>query len=50
MIPDRLAEKCNYKMADDLFAALGAGDVRLAQAVNAAQQLVEPPTIAADDE
>lgn len=46
---DRLAEKCNYKMADDLFAALGAGDVRLAQAVNAAQQLVEPPAIAADD-
>lgn len=39
---DRLAEKCNYKSADDLFAALGAGDLRLTQAVNAAQQLLEP--------
>ncbi|SFQ06039.1 GTP pyrophosphokinase [Geopseudomonas sagittaria] len=39
---ERLAEKCNLKAAEDLFAALGAGDLRLAQVVNAAQQLVEP--------
>ncbi len=39
---DKLAEKANLKTADDLFAALGAGDVRLAHAVNLAQQLLEP--------
>ena len=38
----QLAEKANMKSADDLFAALGAGDVRLAHLVNLAQQLVEP--------
>lgn len=30
------------KIAEDMFAALGAGDLRLAQLVNLAQQLVEP--------
>ncbi|CAE6913295.1 MULTISPECIES: GTP diphosphokinase [Pseudomonas] len=39
---DKLAEKANLKTAEDLFAAMGAGDVRLAHAVNLAQQLVEP--------
>ncbi|WP_260961186.1 GTP diphosphokinase [Pseudomonas citri] len=39
---DKLAEKANMKTAEDLFAALGAGDLRLAQLVNLAQQLVEP--------
>ena len=39
---DRLAEKANMKTADDMYAALGAGDLRLAQLVNLAQQLVEP--------
>jgi GTP pyrophosphokinase len=39
---DKLAEKANMKMAEDMFAALGAGDLRLAQLVNLAQQLVEP--------
>lgn len=39
---DKLAEKANLRTAEDLFAALGAGDVRLAHAVNLAQQLVEP--------
>lgn len=39
---DKLAEKCNLKNAEDLFAALGAGDLRLAHVVNAAQQLLEP--------
>ncbi|PTQ71496.1 GTP diphosphokinase [Pseudomonas sp. GV071] len=39
---DKVAEKANMRTAEDLFAALGAGDLRLAQVVNAAQQLVEP--------
>ena len=39
---DKLAEKCNLKSAEDMYAALGAGDLRLAHAVNLAQQLVEP--------
>ncbi|HBM06884.1 MAG TPA: GTP diphosphokinase, partial [Pseudomonas sp.] len=39
---DKLAEKANLKTAEDMFAALGAGDLRLAQLVNHAQQLVEP--------
>ncbi|MGV8917464.1 MAG: GTP diphosphokinase [Pseudomonas sp.] len=39
---EKLAEKANYKTAEDVFAALGAGDLRLAQLVNLAQQLVEP--------
>ncbi len=38
----KLAEKCNLKAAEDLHAALGAGDLRLAQVVNQAQQLLEP--------
>jgi GTP pyrophosphokinase len=39
---ERLAEKANVKTAEDMFAALGAGDLRLAPLVNAAQQLAEP--------
>ena len=39
---EKLAEKANMKTAEDMFAALGAGDLRLAQLVNLAQQLVEP--------
>ncbi|PYY79574.1 GTP diphosphokinase [Pseudomonas sp. TKO26] len=39
---DKLADKANMKTAEDMFAALGAGDLRLAQLVNLAQQLVEP--------
>jgi GTP pyrophosphokinase len=39
---DKLAEKANLKTAEDLFAALGAGDVRQAHVINLAQQLVEP--------
>ncbi|RRV06932.1 GTP diphosphokinase [Pseudomonas sp. v388] len=39
---DKLADKANYKTAEDLFAALGAGDLRLTQLVNLAQQQVEP--------
>ncbi|MFZ2318744.1 MAG: GTP diphosphokinase [Pseudomonas sp.] len=39
---DKLADKANLKSAEDMFAGLGAGDLRLAQLVNLAQQLVEP--------
>jgi GTP pyrophosphokinase len=39
---DRLADKANMKTAEDMYAALGAGDLRLTQLVNLAQQLVEP--------
>ena len=39
---EKLAEKCNLKTADDLYAALGAGDLRLAQAVNHAEQIIDP--------
>ena len=39
---ERVAEKANLKSAEDLFAGLGAGDLRLVQMVNLAQQLVEP--------
>lgn len=39
---DRLAEKANMKTAEDMFAALGAGDLRQAHVVGLAQQLVEP--------
>ena len=38
---DKLAERANLSR-DDMFAALGAGDLRLAQLVNYAQQLLEP--------
>ena len=39
---EKLADKANMKTAEDMFAALGAGDLRLAQLINLAQQLVEP--------
>lgn len=39
---ETLAEKVNLKTADDMFAALGATDLRLNQLVNLAQQLAEP--------
>ena len=38
----KLAEKCNLKSVEDMYAALGASDLRLAHVVNLAQQLVEP--------
>ncbi len=39
---ERLAEKVNLKTAEDMYAALGAGDIRLAHVVNQAQSLLEP--------
>ncbi|MCP1620755.1 GTP pyrophosphokinase [Pseudomonas sp. SLBN-26] len=39
---EKLAEKCNLRTAEDMHAALGAGDLRLAHVVSNAQQLVEP--------
>lgn len=38
---DKLAERCNVKTSEDLFAAIGAGDLRLTQALGQAQQLQE---------
>lgn len=38
----QLIEKLGIKTQEDLFAAVGSGDVRLMHAVNIAQQLVEP--------
>src|SRR3989344_4883219 len=42
---EKLAEKANLRTSEDLFASLGAGDLRLAQLVNLAQQLVEPDRV-----
>jgi len=39
---EKLAKAVNYKHVDDAFAALGAGDIRLSQIINAAQRQVEP--------
>ena len=39
---DKLAERVNVKLAEDMFAALGAGDLRLTHVVNQPQQSVEP--------
>jgi len=39
---DQLASKANLKNAEDLFAALGAGDLRLNHLLSLAQQLLEP--------
>ncbi|NWN92564.1 GTP diphosphokinase [Marinobacter adhaerens] len=41
---NELAAKVNYHSADDLFAAVGAGDLRPTQVANTAQQLLEPET------
>jgi len=37
----KVADEVNYKTPDDMFAALGAGDLRLAQIINAAQKQVD---------
>lgn len=39
---EQLAEKASLKGTDDLFAGIGAGDLRLNHLVNLAQQLLEP--------
>jgi len=39
---DDLARKVNYQSADDMFAAVGAGDLKPVQVVNVAQQILEP--------
>lgn len=38
---DKLAERLNLKTAEDLYAAIGAGDIRLTQATGAAQHLLD---------
>jgi GTP pyrophosphokinase len=37
-----LAKKVNYETADDMFAAIGAGDLRPTHVANIAQQMIEP--------
>lgn len=41
---NKISEEVNYKNTEDLYAALGAGDLRLSQIINAAQRqlLAEP--------
>ena len=39
---NELARKVNYAGADDMFAAIGAGDLRPAHVANVAQQMLEP--------
>lgn len=41
---DQLAVKVNLRNADDMFAAVGAGDLRPTHVANLAQQLLEPRT------
>ncbi|MCX4025487.1 GTP diphosphokinase [Endozoicomonas sp. SM1973] len=42
---DELASKVNYQTADDMYAAVGAGDLKQNHVINAAQQLVEPKDV-----
>lgn len=39
---DAIAKTLNYKATEDLYAALGAGDLRLSQIIHEAQRQVEP--------
>ena len=39
---DELASKVNYQNAEDMFAAIGAGDLRPTHVANTAQQMLEP--------
>ncbi len=38
-----LAPEVNYKHEEDMFAAVGAGDLRISQIIHAAQAQIEPP-------
>ncbi|WP_020682212.1 GTP diphosphokinase [Marinobacterium rhizophilum] len=38
---ERIAHELSYRQAEDMFAGLGAGDLRLSQIINAAQRQVE---------
>ena len=39
-----LAKRVNYHSSDDMFAAIGAGDLRPSHVANVAQQMLEPKT------
>lgn len=39
---DDLADKVNYRSAEDMFAAIGAGDLRPTHVANVAQEMLEP--------
>ena len=42
---DQIADEVNYKTIEDMYAALGAGDLRLSQIINAAQRQVEAEVV-----
>ncbi|MDX5299756.1 MAG: TGS domain-containing protein, partial [Gammaproteobacteria bacterium] len=39
---EQLAQRVNYRTADDMYAAIGAGDLRPTHVANMAQELLEP--------
>ncbi|MBU2705744.1 GTP diphosphokinase [Zooshikella marina] len=39
---EELAQQVNYKTAPDMFAAVGAGDLKVAHVINAAQRILAP--------
>jgi GTP pyrophosphokinase len=39
---DKLAPRLNFKKSEDIFAALGCGDIRLSQILNGIQAILEP--------
>jgi len=43
IIIEKVADAVNYKTAEDMFAALGAGDIRLSQIIAGAQRQVQRP-------
>ncbi len=45
---NELAVKVNYRNADDMFAAVGAGDLKPTHVANIAQQMIEPPATRMD--
>ena len=42
-VPNEAFEKCNLQTLDDLYTAVGAGDVRVMQVINFIHHLQEPP-------
>ncbi|WP_027859527.1 GTP diphosphokinase [Marinobacterium jannaschii] len=46
----KVAGSVNYKTAEDMFAALGAGDIRLSQIISGAQRQVERPGVEHDEQ
>ncbi|MBU3020961.1 GTP diphosphokinase [Aestuariibacter sp. A3R04] len=49
-VPPQACEKYNLQHVDDLYAAIGAGDLRVMTVVNHIQQLLEPESAPAQDD